>query len=179
MKMLDGNIRLRIKRIIPVICIMLLLFAFNIISDYCFYSQIRLDENIVNEEKLEIIASNYNKLLESGMFQDGSLWYKTPENGQIIRYVDEDETYLFDIHVHEEGVESEIFHMGTREGYMGWHERLGLQGVREGWGNFGDCKSYFYASSAHCDVFLKCWKSDGTTKVFEEMMNEIMSIVSA
>lgn len=180
MKILDLNNRSRTKWVNPLSVISFILSTFWLAYGLYLQIPIEIDESIVNEDRLELIAVNYEKLLETDMFGDPSMPGVFPISGQVIRAVNEDPRYSVNIHVHDEGVEPEIYSFVERlEGFMGSHERPTLFEIHIGEGKWGDRKSYFYASSKHCDILMECWESDGTTKAFEEMMNEIMSIVTA
>ena len=138
----------------------------------CFLNgTLPVDAAIVNEENLEKIAANWDRLLASERF--GS-WDGKGADTQLLYYRHEDggnEPVLVGyIGINESGFSAE-----NRKFYLEY-ERTGLLDALQGMGRLGECCVTLCGVSEHCVVWILDYDADGTDRAYKPI-REALEII--
>ena len=130
-----------------------------------------VDAAIVNEENLEKIAANRDRLLASERF--GS-WDGEGADTQLLYYRQEDggnEPVL----VGYIGLNGSGFPEERRRFYLEY-ERTGLLDALQGMGRLGECCVTLCGVSEHCAVWIRDYDADGTDRAYKPI-REALEII--
>ena len=147
---------------------------------------IDIDAGLINQDNLNLIAENWDALEARGMFVDWN------EDGNaethLLRYAHPTYTgqtvdMVFTILVTEAPISSmpnatEI--VPDAEGIVSEasYERKGIVDALYGLYQFGECTSHFTVYGERCVIAATFYNSSGTSKEFDEIMREILAVLS-
>ena len=179
MKKLAGSIRPKVQKIFGFLLVLLLVFAAVLIYNHYIHGQIKIDSSLVTDENLNLVAENWEKLVDTGKFNvvlEG-------EDSKVLT----SSMYNFDAPI-EDGFGTfaiEIYilnrdHGETASGNSSLfsnahYERKGIYKAIITPVRFGECKNYFYIGNSHCAVSMIEWDAPPTADRFNQVFQEILS----
>ena len=179
MKVSVGNTRWLTKRRIQVIfSILIIFFLYQGYSNY-LSAPIEVDPKLCDAAALNSIVSNWEKLVESGMFY---VWHSEnpPDGHHSLKYrcnlyesYQSPNTY-FVIDIYPNDQSSEI----CIESSEAYYTRKGLSDQLYGLGTFGECTITYTLDSSHCSILGKFYDSDASPEIINSMMREILRVIS-